>query len=211
MPEVFIGSFPDIGATRFLGLAPGKIGLYLALTGARVGAADAMYLGLARHFIPASRFEELTEALGSASGDVDVVLKRFAGEPGPSKLAALRPAIDRCFGQGSVEGIVSALREEPEDWAKDALAAMERASPLSLKLAFEVMRREAGLEIEGALTLEYRAMMRVMTGDDFFEGVRTVVIDKDQKPRWRHGSLPEVSDREVEGHFGDLGDRELQL
>ncbi len=211
MPEVFIGSFPDVGATRFLGLTPGKIGLYLALTGARADAADAMYLGLAHHFVPQYRFGELTEALASASGDVDVVFSRFAAQPGPSRLASLRPAIDRCFGRDSVEEIVAALRHEPGEWAKEALAAMDRASPLSLKLAFEVMRRAKGLNIEGALTLEFRAMMHVMADDDFFEGVRAVLIDKDQRPRWRHPSLADVTAREIERHFEGLGDRELQF
>ena len=211
MPEVFIGSFPDVGATRFLGLTPGKIGLYLALTGARADAADAMYLGLARHFVPQPRFGELTEALANASGDVEVVLARFAAQPGPSRLASLRPAIDRCFGRGSVEEIVAALRGEPGDWAKEALAAMNRASPLSLKLAFEVLRRAKGLDIEDALTLEFRAMMHVMADDDFFEGVRALLIDKDQKPLWPYGSLAEVSDQEVRRHFQELGDGELHF
>jgi enoyl-CoA hydratase len=211
MPEVFIGSFPDVGATRFLGLAPGKIGLYLALTGGRADAADALYLGLARHFVPQSRFGELTEALANASGDVDIVFARFAAQPGPSRLASLRPAIDRCFGRGSVEEIVAALRNEPGEWSKEALAAMNRASPLSLKLAFEVMRRTKGLDIEGALTLEFRAMMHVMADDDFFEGVRAVLIDKDQKPQWRYKSLTEVTGADVERHFEPLGDRELRF
>lgn len=211
MPEVFIGSFPDVAATRFLGRAPGKIGLYLALTGGRANAADALYLGLARHFVPQARFDELIDALASGSGPPELLLARFAGEAGKSRLAALRTAIDRSFGQDSVEDIVAALRSEPGEWAKEALAAMERASPLSLKLAFRVMQRAQGLEIEGALMLEYRAMMHAIAGDDFYEGVRAALIDKDQKPRWRFSSLSEVSESEVERHFETLGDRELRL
>jgi len=211
MPEVFIGSFPDVAATRFLGRAPGRMGLYLSLTGARAGAADAMYLGFARHFVPQARFDELTDALASGSGPVDAVLARFQAEAGKSRLAALRPAIDRCFGQDSVEAIVAALRNEPGEWAKEALAAMERASPLSLKLAFRMLQQWRGLEIEDALTLEYRAMMHVFAGEDFYEGVRAVLIDKDQKPRWRFGSLAQVREAEVERHFEGLGERELRF
>jgi enoyl-CoA hydratase/carnithine racemase len=156
MPEVFIGSFPDIAATRFLGLAPGRLGLYLSLTGARADAADAMYLGLGRHFVPQARYGDVIEALSAGSASADALLARFAGEPGKSKLATLRPAIDRCFSHDSVEEIVAALRKEPGDWAKEALAAMDRASPLSLKLALRVFQRGAQEDIEGALTLEYR-------------------------------------------------------
>ena len=211
MPEVFIGSFPDVAATRFLGRTPGKIGLFLSLTGTRADAADAMSLGLARHFVPRARFAGLTEALASESADVDPVLARFAADPGKSRLAALRPAIDRCFRHDTVEAIVSALRSEDSEWAKAALSAMDRASPLSLKLALRVNQGGAALEIEDALTLEYRAMMHVIAGPDFYEGVRAVLIDKDQKPRWRHSSLADVSEAEVESHFENLGDRELRF
>jgi enoyl-CoA hydratase len=211
MPEVFIGSFPDVGATRFLGRTPGKIGLFLSLTGARADAADAMFLGLARYFMPQARFAGLVEALASGDADVDAVLARFSADPGKSRLKALRPGIDRCFRHHSVEEIVAALRSEREPWAKEALSAMERASPLSLKLALRVMQRGAGLEIEDALTLEYRAMMHVIAEADFYEGVRAVLIDKDQKPRWSHRSLADVTEKEVERHFENLGERELHL
>jgi enoyl-CoA hydratase len=211
MPEVFIGSFPDVGATRFLGRAPGSLGPYLALTGARASAADAVYLGLARHFVRQERFEEILEALALDPGAASEVLGRLADGPGTSKLEALRPAIDRCFGLGSVEEIVAALQKEAGEWAKEALAALERASPLSLKLALEVLRRGRGLEIEGALELEFRAMMHVMAGDDFYEGVRAVLVDKDHKPRWRLSSADSVSQAAVDRHFEDLADRELRL
>src|SRR5262249_13525114 len=97
MPEVFIGSFPDIGATHFYGRLPGRIGLYLALTGIRVPAADAVHLGLARHFVPQDRFESLIEALGRDPGDPLAILRRFEARSGESKLLAWRPAIDRVF------------------------------------------------------------------------------------------------------------------
>jgi len=211
MPEVFIGSFPDVGATRFLGRTPGRIGLFLSLTGARANAADAMYLGWARYFVPQARFAALTEALATEIADVDAVLARFGADPGKSRLASLRPAIDRCFRQDSVEGIIAAVRSEPGEWAKQAVAAMEGASPLSLKLAFEVMKRGAGVEIEEALALEYRAMMHVIADPDFYEGVRALLIDKDQKPRWTHSALGGVGEGEIERHFENLGGGELRF
>jgi enoyl-CoA hydratase len=207
MPEVFIGSIPDVGATRFFNMCPGRIGLYLALTGARIGVADAMYCGLFTHFVPQGRFEELTDAL--AGGQVEAVLARFAGDPGESQLAALRPAIDRRFAGSSVEAIVVALREHEADWSRAALAAMERASPTSLKIVFRQLQRGAGMDIEQALALEYRVIHHLLVGEDFYEGVRSVVIDKDRNPRWQLASLEQVSEAEVERHFESLGAEEL--
>ena len=211
MPEVFIGSFPDVAATRFLRRVPGRMGLYLSLTGGRADASDAIHLELARYFVPQARFEELTEALANTPGAVEPVLARFASDPGPSRLATLRPALDRCFRGRSVEAIVAALRQEPGEWPKEALAAMERASPLSLKLAFRLYEQGAGLDIEGALTLEYRVMMHVLEREDFYQGVRAVLVDKDHKPRWRHRSLEAVSGADVDAHFRPIGERELRF
>lgn len=218
MPEVFIGSVPDVGASRFFNQCPGLIGHYLALTGARVSAADALYCGFATHFVPLERFQELAFALagirfrdGAESAQVDEVLARFAGDPGPAALPALRPAIDRCFGESTVEAIVAALQQEEGRWAKEALAAMQRASPLSLKLALRQLRLGAGMEIEAALALEFRIIQNLLAGDDFYEGVRAVVVDKDQKPRWRFSSLAEIGEAEVERHFESLGERELRF
>ena len=216
MPEVFIGSIPDVGATRFLNACPGRIGLYLALTGSRVGAADALYCGLATHHVPQDRLGALTAALGEVewrrgeeSAQAGAVLARFSGTPGEATLPARRPAIDRCFGKRSVEAIVAALRQEPGGWAEEALTAMQRASPLSLKLVFRQMAVGAGMEIEGALALEFRVIQHLLAEDDFYEGVRAVVVDKDRKPRWRFASLAQVSEDEVERHFASLGEREL--
>ena len=218
MPEVFIGSIPDVGATRFLNACPGKIGLYLALTGSRVGAADALFCGLATHCVPRDRLGRLTAALGEVdwrrgeeSAQAGAVLTRFSATPGEATLPALRPAIDRCFGKGSVEAIVAALRQERGAWAADALAAMQRASPLSLKLAFRQLGLGAGMEIEAALALEFRVIQHLLARADFFEGVRAVVVDKDRKPRWRLSTLAEVSEDEVERHFASLGERELSF
>lgn len=209
MPEVFIGSIPDVGATRFFNRCPGRIGLYLALTGARIGAADALYCGLFTHFVPRDRFEDLTEAL--AEGDVEAALARYATDPGDAALAALQPAIDRCFGQPSVEAILAALRERQADWSRAALKAMESASPMSLKIVYRQMQQGAGIELEQALVLEHRIIRHLLAGDDFYEGVRSVVIDKDRNPHWRFASLDQISETEVERYFERLGAAELAL
>jgi enoyl-CoA hydratase len=211
MPEIFIGLLPDVGATRFFDRCPGKIGLYLGLTGARIGAADAIACGLFTHFVPQARFDELIAAFSDEPAKMDEVLARFAEQPSGAKLAALRPSIDRCFGGGSVEEIIAALREEPDGWAKEALENMGRASPISLKLIFQQLRRGKGVDLAGALKLEFRVVQHIMQGHDFFEGVRSVLIDKDKNPRWQFPTVDQVPDDLIEQYFASLGDRELTL
>jgi enoyl-CoA hydratase len=179
------------------------------LTGTRIGAADAMYCGLFTHFVPQERFEEMIDAL--AEGQVEEVLARHAGDPGGAQLEGLRPAIDHCFDRSSVEAIVVALREHEAPFGRAALAAMERASPASLKIVFRQLGQGAGMDIEQALALEYRIIHHLLAGEDFYEGVRSVVIDKDRNPRWSFASLEQVSEAEVERHFESLGAGELAL
>jgi len=122
-------------------------------------------------------------------------------------------AIDRCFRQGSVEAIVDAFSREPGVWASEARGAMERASPVSLKVVFRQMRLGAAraMNIEDALVLEFRVVQHLLADQDFSTGVRAVLVDKDRNPRWRFSSLAEVSDAEVERHFASLGERELSF
>jgi enoyl-CoA hydratase len=217
MPEVHIGLFPDVGASRFLNLCPGCIGLYLALTGKRIGAADSLYCGFATHFVPHQRLNELTSVLaglvwpGDAAAAIETALARFAAPAGVPPLAALRPAIDRCFAGGSVEEIWWHLAGEPGDWAGEAREAMARASPLSLKIAFRQYALGAGMDVEAALALEYRMTQHAMAGHDFFEGIRALLVDKDRRPRWQHRSLAEVGDAEIDGYFAPIGERELRF
>ena len=218
MPEVHIGLFPDVGASRFLTRCPGQLGRYLALTGTRIRAADALYCGFATHYVPHARIGELTAALagldwraGEARSLVDAAIARLADDPGPATLPALQGDIDRCFAGSSLEEIVAALGREEAAWAKEALAQIERASPLSLKITFHQLELGSGMEIEAALALEYRMTQHVMQGHDFFEGIRALLVDKDSAPRWQHASLAEVSAAEVAGYFASLGERELRF
>jgi len=218
MPEVHIGLFPDVGASRFLNLCPGRIGRYLALTGTRLRGADALYCGFASHYVPHDRLADFTNTLasldwsqGEARRQVDRVLARFAADPGPAELSALQPAIDRCFAGNSVEAIVAALERESGEWAETALAAIRRASPLSLKITLRQLELGRGMTLEAALALEYRMTQHVMAGHDFFEGIRALLVDKDQKPRWQHASLEAVTDEEVESYFAGIGERELRF
>ena len=217
MPEVHIGLFPDVGATRYLNLCPGKVGLYLALTGARIQAADMLYCGFATHYVPHERIADLVGALagiewraGEERAQVGALLERYRESPGAPPLAALRAQIDRCFAGASVEEILEALAKEGSDWARETRAIIERASPTSLKITFHQMKLgEAGMDIEAALALEYRMTQHVMAAHDFYEGIRAVLVDKDQNPRWAPASLADLGGEEVARYFESLGEREL--
>ncbi|HEV2336944.1 MAG TPA: enoyl-CoA hydratase/isomerase family protein [Stellaceae bacterium] len=222
MPETGIGLFPDVGATRFLNLAPGHIGRYLALTGARLGPQDALYCGFATHFVPRERVAALVEALGHLSwregqegGQIEEVLGAFAADPGQPPLARRRAAIDRCFVGDTVEAVLAALAGEAAaggsdaEWAADTRAGLLTKSPTSLKVTLRQLTLGRGYDIEAALALEYRLTQHFMQGHDFYEGVRAALIDKDQRPRWEPASLAEVSDRMVESYFAPLEKGEL--
>ncbi|HLX01374.1 MAG TPA: enoyl-CoA hydratase/isomerase family protein [Trinickia sp.] len=216
MPEVQIGLFPDVGASRFLNLCPGRLGLYLALTGRRINAADALYGKFATHHVPSERLPALIDSLatlswqaGGARAQTDATLARFASDPGAAALASIQPDIDRVFAAASVEAIVAALAREAAAWAKDAHAAMMRASPSSLKITFRQLALGRGMNVEAALALEYRLTQHVLAAQDFFEGIRATLVDKDNAPRWRPDSLAGVTDIAVDGYFAPLGAREV--
>ncbi len=209
MPETGIGLFPDVGGGYFLPRRPGRIGMYLALTGARLRAADCLYAGVATHYVPGDRLDALVDAL--ADGDVDAPLARFATDPGPPPLAEHRAAIDRCFAGGSVETIIETLEAESGDWARTTRATLAAKSPTSLRLTFRQLSAGATLDFEAVLVMEYRLSQFCMAGHDFFEGVRAVVIDKDNAPRWRPATLAEVTEAEIERAFRPLGDRDLHF
>ena len=220
MPETGIGLFPDVGATRFLNLCPGHIGRYLGLIGARLGAADAVYCGLATHFLPHDRVSALREALvqiawqaGGEQAQVAASLDQFAADPGPPPLAARRAMIDRCFPSDTVEGILEALQRETEDrqWAAETRAILLTKSPTSLRITLRQLVLGQGFDLDDALRLEYRLTQHVMAAHDFYEGVRAALVDKDQKPRWQPGSLAEIDEAAAEAYFAPLGDRELRF
>jgi enoyl-CoA hydratase len=203
MPEVGIGFFPDVGATWFFPRMPGELGTYCALTGDRLNAADACMAGAATHRVPSARFPELLEGLyGSVS--VDAVLAAFAEPAGEGPLLARREAIDRLFASDRVEDILHALDNElgeHADWARATAANIRTKSPLSLKLALAQVRRGKAWDFATCMDAEFRIVSRVIRGHDFYEGVRAVIVDKDNKPRWRPPTLAEVSDADVERHF----------
>jgi enoyl-CoA hydratase len=198
MPETGIGFFPDVGGSWFLSRCPGEIGVYLGLSGAALGPADMLYAGLATHFLP-------TGATFSGLGD----LPKLAGDAGPAPLAGLRPIIDRCFSGNSVEAILAALDSEGGGWAEETAAAIGKRSPLALKVTLRQLRQARHLDFDQAMVMEYRLARHFMAGQDFFEGVRAAVIDKDRRPAWQPATLAEVSDDLVESYFAPAEGQDL--
>ena len=210
MPETVIGLFPDIGATFFLNRLPGQIGLYLALTGLRIGRADAIACGLATHHVASQGLAELFARLVEGEPPDAILAQLNAAPSGPAEMMEHREVIDRAFVASSVEDILGRLETEGA-WGRETVALLKTRSPTSLKVTFRQMREGVVLDFESCQRMEYRIMARMMEGPDFYEGVRAALIDKDQKPRWVPGRLDKVTDGDIDRFFAPLDGREFTL
>jgi enoyl-CoA hydratase len=205
MPETGIGLFPDVGAGWFLPKLPGRTGLWIALTGARLAAADCLRLGLATHVVESARLDDLKLAFAVASDEIDPVLSEFKFDPGHPPIAYQEADIDRLFAGEDLEAVFAALTYDDSEWAEAQLAAMTPKSPLSAKVAFRQMA--GGLtpkSLADDLVVEYRLASRIVMRPDFHEGVRAVIVDKDNTPAWSPATLAEVSDALVDEMFAPL-------
>jgi enoyl-CoA hydratase len=207
MPETGIGLFPDVGGSFFLSRCPGMTGRYLALVGARIKAADALYVGVGDSYVPSARLNELEAAL--AEGPVEAAIARFAADAGAAPLAQHRATIDRCFAPDSAEAVIAACERDGSTFALEAAAALRIKSPTSLKITVREVIEGGRLDFRDCMRMEFRMACACIAGYDFYEGVRAVVIDKDQKPKWTPPTLAGVSNAQVAGYFADLGPREL--
>jgi enoyl-CoA hydratase len=202
MPETAIGLFPDVGGSHFLPQAPGALGAYLALTGHRLKAADMIHCGFATHYVPSAEVPALLAALAAEPAEAALRLAcQGARDPGPAPLAADRDAIDRCFGHATVEAILAALAAEGTQWAAKTRAGLERMSPTAMKVTLRELQRGRGLAFEDCMRMEFRLSQACMHGHEFFEGVRALLVDKDNAPRWQPATLAEVDEALVERHF----------
>ncbi|MBB3120250.1 enoyl-CoA hydratase/isomerase family protein [Pseudoduganella violacea] len=206
MPEVNIGLFPDVGGSHFLSHAPGQLGMYLGLTGLTVGAADALYLGLADHYVPDSDMPALAALIDATPGaQLRAAIEAFAAplraQAGASELEAQRALIDRHFAAASVAAVMESLRGDASDFAQKALRAMEQRSPLMMCVTRELLKRGAALGVADCLRLERNLVRRNFEHGEVLEGVRALVIDKDNQPRWNPPTLAEVSAEAVARFF----------
>jgi enoyl-CoA hydratase len=206
MPEVGIGFFPDVGSTYFLPKLPGRIGVWLAVTGARIGAGDACAFGLATSYTASSKMNDLARAL-EASGDTDAILESFA-EPAPTtNYASEQPLIDAAFAHDNVAAVVAALQNAASggsNFARETLTLLSAKSPTSVAIGLRQMRIGRGLSIEDALRVEARIAARICLGHDFYEGVRAVIIDKDNQPRWKPSRHEDVEPSVIDAYFAPM-------
>jgi enoyl-CoA hydratase len=203
MPETGIGLFPDVGGGWFLSRLPGQTGTWLALTGARLKAADTVALGIHTHFVLSEHVIALKADLIGGVEPAQAVARHRATDPGPATIN--REAIDRLFAFDTVEEIFAALEADGSDWALAQLATLKTKSPQSLKVSLRQLRTGAGLaSFAENMAMEYRLGGRIVTSPDFQEGVRAVVIDKDNAPKWSSADLAGVSDADVDALFAPL-------
>jgi enoyl-CoA hydratase len=181
MPETAIALFPDVGTSFVLPRLPGGLGNWLALTGARMKGAEAVEAGLATHAVPRADLPALRAAL--LDGDAGAVA-RFAQPVPPGAIAAQRPAVDRCFTPATLPAIRAALAAEGSDWAREQTQILDRMSPTSMAVTLELLRRGAGMNLAECLAMELALTRSVTRHPDFAEGVRAVLVDKDNAPRW---------------------------
>jgi enoyl-CoA hydratase len=205
MPETGIGLFPDVGGGWYLPRLPGRTGVFLALTGARIDGAECLALGLATHYLPSDRLEEAKARIAAHPDRIAAILTDLAVEPPPARITGSREHIDRLFASDRLEDILDALAHDGSDWAAKELATLESKSPQTMKVALRQLADGANMpDFTTEMKQEYAIGSRVVMMHDFLEGVRAVIIDKDNRPHWHPPSAVQVNDELLDHIFAPL-------
>ncbi len=200
MPEVGIGFIPDVGGTYLLSRAPGGLGRHAALTGAAFGAADALAMGFADHYLPHADLPAFRAAV-LADGP-HAAVATFAQDPPPGVWADQRGWIDDCYARPTVAGILTALRDHDDPAAHAAADLIATRSPIACAVTLEAIRRAADLPtLPAVLIQEYRVSCASLNSHDFVEGIRAQLVDKDRTPYWSPATLAEVTDADIAAYF----------
>jgi enoyl-CoA hydratase len=215
MPEVGLGFFPDVGGTWLLAHAPGEIGSYFGLTGQTMNGADAIFARFADVVVPSEQLPALREALtkvrpGTSSAEVMLLIDGFGSGETAGPVAARQSEIDALFAFDRIDDILAALRAGGSDFAQATLKTLGEKSPRGMVVTLKLLRlaRHAS-SLEECLVREYRAALEVFRSDDFREGVRAAVIDKDRNPRWSPARIEDVTAEMVAPYFAEIGADEL--
>ena len=205
MPETGIGLFPDVGGGWYLSRLAGRLGHYMALTGARLDGADCLWAGLATHYLPSAALAEAKAALFTDPDQAAAILHLLAAVPPEAKIAAQADTIDRLFASDRYEDILAALAADGGDWASATLATLATKSPQTCKVALRQLHDSLHCEDFAAnMAMEYRIGARVLVRPDFAEGVRAVIIDKDHAPRWNPPTPEAVTPDLLDAIFAPL-------
>ncbi|WP_336972665.1 enoyl-CoA hydratase/isomerase family protein [Sphingobium aromaticiconvertens] len=205
MPETGIGLFPDVGGGWFLPRLPGRIGAWLAATGARIDGADCSAIGLATHYIASDRLDAVKARILADPTGLREILDEQTETPPPSKLATQRDAIDRLFATDRYEDILAALQADGSEWADKQLSILATKSPQTIKVALrQLVEGAAFTDFADNMANEYRLACHVIRRPDFIEGVRAVIFDKDNAPCWNPATPEAVSDAMIDSLFAPL-------
>jgi enoyl-CoA hydratase len=217
MPEVGLGFFPDVGGTWLLSHSPGEIGTYFGLTGQTMNGPDAIHAGFADAVVPSGRLAALREALtkvrpGITSAELKALIAGFATSETAGPVAAMQSKIDAWFAYDRMEDIVAALRRDGSELALATLKTLNEKSPRGMVVTLKLLRlARASRSLEECLVREYRAALEVFASDDFREGVRAAVIDKDRNPKWSPPRIEDVTPEMVAPYFAEIGADELRF
>jgi enoyl-CoA hydratase len=205
MPETGLGLFTDVGAGRYLSRLPGRLGAYLALTGARLSGLECRALGLATHLVAAAAVGEVTDAIVADPRAIPLVLERAALAAGDSPIENQRAAIDRLFAGDTLEAVLAALAADGGEWARAQRAIVAGRAPLSCKISLRLLAEGARLtDFADEMRLEYALAVRMCQRPDFAEGVRALLIDKDGTPRWDPATPDAATDHMIDTIFAPL-------
>ncbi len=217
MPEVGLGFFPDVGGTWLLSRSPGEIGTYFGLTGQTMNGPDAVYAGFADAVVPSARLAGLREALtkiraGTADADIRSLIDSYATGETAGPVAALQPRIDAWFAYDRMQDIFAALHHDGSELALATLKTLNEKSPRGMVVTLKLLRlARTSRSLEECLVREYRAALEVFASDDFREGVRAAVIDKDRNPKWSPPRIEDVTPAMVAPYFAEIGANELKF
>ena len=205
MPEGAIGLFPDVGAGWYLPRLPGRIGQFLALTGARLDGAECLWAGLASHYLPSDRLAAAKARIAEQAGAIDAALSELSIEPPPARLSRNAERIERLFAADRLEDILAALEADPSEWAGKELKAVRSKCPTTAKVALRQFAKKPGThDFAEEMRLEYRLAARMIMRPDFAEGVRAVLVDKDNAPRWDPATAEGVTHQVLNAIFAPL-------
>ncbi len=217
MPEVGLGFFPDVGGTWLLSRSPGEIGTYFGLTGQTMNGPDAIHAKFADAVVPAAKWPELREALtkvraGVTATEVTKLINGFATGETAGPVAAKEPIIDALFGFDRMEDIFAALKRDGSEFALGTLKTLNEKSPRGMVVTLKLLRlARTASSLEECLVREYRAALEVFRSDDFREGVRAAVIDKDRNPTWSPPRIEDVTPQMLAPYLAEIGANELKF